>query len=106
MVSGNLLEGHKNQLYALFEVISVSTDQQNDWRILYKAALLELDPAKLPERIEQACKAILTHMEMTQPNSHNVEHQALIDAMANLRVLRREVVPATRKESESPAPTG
>ncbi len=90
----------------LFEVNSVNTDQQNDWRVLYRAALLELDPAKLPERIEQASKAILVHIESAHPNSNGVEHQALADAMANLRVLRRELVPANRKEPDVPTPTG
>jgi hypothetical protein len=82
----------------------VNTDQQNDWRTPYQAALLELDPAKLPERIEQAYKAILTHMDLAHQNSYGAEHQALADALANLRVLRREVVPANRQEPESPAP--
>jgi hypothetical protein len=30
----------------LFEVISLNEDQQNDWRLCYEAALLELDPVK------------------------------------------------------------
>jgi hypothetical protein len=44
----------------LFEVISLNEDQQNDWRLCYEAALLELDPVKLPQQIEQAYSAIHT----------------------------------------------
>jgi hypothetical protein len=69
----------------------VSTDQLNEWQKSYQAALFEVDPAKLPELIEQACKAIHMHMEVAGPNSTAAERQALADALANLRVLRREV---------------
>jgi hypothetical protein len=65
--------------------------EQNDWRMIYEAALLELDPVRMPERIQQAHKAILSNMKMARTKSDAVEHQALADAMANLRVLRREV---------------
>jgi hypothetical protein len=68
----------------------VNTDQQNHWRTLYKAALLELDPAKLGERIEQAYTAIQACLNAHQ-NGNDAQHQALTDALANLRVLRREI---------------
>jgi hypothetical protein len=32
----------------------VNEEHQNDWRPSYQAALLELDPVKLSQRIEQA----------------------------------------------------
>lgn len=69
----------------------VCNDQQDNWQKYYEAALLELDPAKLPERIEQAHKAIQSSMNVARQNSDGAEHQALADALANLRVLRREV---------------
>lgn len=69
----------------------MSADHQDNWQVAYQAALLETDPAKLPARIEQAYQAIQLHLETTrQNNSAEVEHQALADALANLRVLRRE----------------
>lgn len=71
---------------------SVSVDQHPDWQAAYRAALLEVDPAKLPERIEQADRAIHHYISVArQDNSSGAERQALADALANLRVLRREV---------------
>jgi hypothetical protein len=88
----------------------VNGEPRQDWRESYHAALLELDPAKLPERIEQAYKAIHIFMDIARQNSNGAELQALADALANLRVLRREVgLPIghpNRKEPESPASTG
>ena len=85
-------------------------EPRQDWRESYHAALLELDPAKLPERIEQAYKAIQIYMDIERQNCNGVELQALADALANLRVLRREVGLSighpNRKEPESPASNG
>jgi hypothetical protein len=72
----------------------VNADQQNDWRAFYRAALLELDPGKLPERIERAESAIRTSLN-AHPNADSTEYQDLLDAVANLRVLRREIARAT-----------
>lgn len=69
----------------------MTTDQPGEWRKFYQAALLELEPAKLSERIEQAYAAIQLCMEEAGPNSSVAERQALADALANLRVLRREI---------------
>ena len=69
----------------------MTTEQPSEWQRCYEAALLELDPAKLPERIEDAYRAILMYMEVAGANCSVVERQAMADALANLRVLRREV---------------
>ena len=69
----------------------MTTEQPSEWQRWYEAALLELDPAKLPERIEDAYRAILMCMEVAGANCSVVERQAMADALANLRVLRREV---------------
>ncbi len=82
----------------------MNVDQQGDWCVLYQAALLELDPAKLAERIEQAYKAIQTRMDFAKHNLDPAEQQALADALANLRVLRREVgLPMTNTRGKEPA---
>jgi hypothetical protein len=85
----------------------VSTDHQNNWQVAYQAALLEVDPAKLPARIEQAYQAIQLHLEAArQNNAGDVEHQALADALANLRVLRREAgLPVTESAKQKPDST-
>jgi hypothetical protein len=60
------------------------------WRKLYTAALFEVDNAKLPERIEQAEKAIaLRARELFHIAGDNIEEeQALDDTMYALRALR------------------
>jgi hypothetical protein len=80
----------KNQRYCA-RGDSVTTEHPNEWQKWYQAALLELDPMKLPERIEQAYRAIHMHMDVAGPNCSAAERQAFADALANLRVLRREV---------------
>jgi hypothetical protein len=85
-------------------VILVNTDQQKDWRSTYRAALLELDPAKLAERIDEACKAIQLGIDWANQTSNAAEHQALADALANLRVLRRELLPPTSNHKATKFP--
>ena len=80
----------------------MNEDQQNDWRLSYQAALLELDPVKLQQRIERAYSAIQSCLN-AHPNGDSVEYQALADALANLRVLRREIAP---KRSDAPDQPG
>ena len=60
------------------------------WRDLYKAALFELDNARLPERIAQAEKALaLRARELFHIAGDNIEEeQALDDTMYALHALR------------------
>jgi hypothetical protein len=60
------------------------------WRNLYKAALFEVDNARIPERIAQAEKAIaLRARELFHVAGDNIEEeQALDDTMYALRALR------------------
>jgi hypothetical protein len=67
-------------------------DLKKDWQALYHAALLELDPVKLPERIEQAHSAIEEYLAAVRQRSDGDEWQTLEDALQNLRVLRREFI--------------
>ena len=80
----------------------MNEEPQNDWRPSYQAALLELDPLKLPQRIEQAYSAIQTCLN-AQQNGNCAEYQALADALANLRVLRREILPSASDATDQPA---
>ena len=60
------------------------------WKDLYKAALFEVDNARLPERIAQAEKALaLRARELFHTAGDNIEEeQALDDTMYALRALR------------------
>ena len=64
---------------------------ESGWLDLYRAALLEFDPAKLGERVTQAQKAVEQRIrELTLAPAHAAERQALIDALHSLKVLREE----------------
>jgi hypothetical protein len=54
----------------------------------YQAALLELDPEKLPQRVEAAETAIFKRLQtISQGSDSKAERQVIEDALANLRVL-------------------
>jgi hypothetical protein len=61
------------------------------WQKEYVAALLELEPDKLRDRIFEAEAAISRKLHAIAGNvNHTRERQAMADALANLRVLKRE----------------
>jgi hypothetical protein len=63
------------------------------WEESYKTAILETDDAKLTNRIRAAKGAIderLQEMQMDHGGTPE-ERQAIIDALAGLKVLRREL---------------
>jgi hypothetical protein len=62
-----------------------------DWQNEYAAALVELDREKLPERVAAAETAIFNRLQVLSKSSdHQAERQAVEDALAALRVLKRE----------------
>jgi len=60
------------------------------WRKLYQAALFETDRSRLPERIAEAEKAIVTRARelFSTPTDNIEEDQALDDALYALRALQ------------------
>jgi hypothetical protein len=68
--------------------------RQEEWISLYQAAVLELEQAKMSQRIEAAQRAIIARMEKLQtlPGLHPDERQAIEDALSGLRCLQRENV--------------
>jgi hypothetical protein len=56
------------------------------WKILYKAAMLELDSEKINERIEAARRAIKNRsLEVKDHKNRNwVERQEILDAISSL----------------------
>lgn len=63
------------------------------WQGSYRDALIELDVDKLKERVREAERAISDRLQ-TLPRSREslVELQAIEDALANLRCLKRETL--------------
>jgi hypothetical protein len=64
------------------------------WHVLYQAALLETDPNKMPERIADAEKAILSRIkELFVTTADHIEEDVVLDdALYGLRALRNCVV--------------
>ncbi len=64
------------------------------WQREHKAALLELDPEKLRERVHAAEAAIFNRLQELAQSSDSQDHkakgQAIEDALASLRILQRE----------------
>ena len=69
---------------------SFKSPDSGEWRNLYKAALFEVDNARLPERIAQAEKALaLRARELFHTAGDNIEEgEALEDAKYALHALR------------------
>jgi hypothetical protein len=79
----------------------MSKDGQPEWQQAYQAALLEVDPAKLGDRILAAYAAI----HEAAKNNSDLDHESLSDALSNLRVLRREAgLPANDPNEKGPEP--
>jgi hypothetical protein len=60
------------------------------WKELYELAIVELDAAKLRQRIAIAQEAILDRVEETLTMPLGGEHQELDDALRNLQALRHD----------------
>ena len=60
-----------------------------EWQHQYQAALAEVDRKKLLGQVKAAETAIFNRIQAILP-SHAAERQAIEDALANLRVLRRD----------------
>ena len=62
-----------------------------EWQNEYAAALVELDREKLPQRVAAAEAAIFNRLQaISQSTDHQAERQSIEDALAALRVLKRE----------------
>jgi hypothetical protein len=63
-----------------------------NWVALYKAALIELEHAKLHGRIKDARAEMIARVEelQTMPGLHAEERGAIADALSSLRFLEQE----------------
>jgi hypothetical protein len=71
-----------------------------EWQQTYHDALLELNPQKLVQRVNEAEKAILSRLqEMRIGSDSRMEAQAIEDALSGLRVLKNETAKFKRSQS-------
>lgn len=61
---------------------------ENGWQELYKAAILELDPMQLQDRVKAAESAINARASLGVQISR-AEQRAMDDALSALRMLKR-----------------
>ncbi len=67
--------------------------QYPEWQKLCQDALVELDKDKLPERVAAAEAAIVSRLQAMKVGDDSLkERQAIADALATLRVLKRESI--------------
>lgn len=79
-----------NQLFP-FLIVAMLASEDKPWFQVFKAAMLELDARKLPERIVAAKEAVQSRLRDLQGDSdHHAERQQIEDALNSLRVLERE----------------
>lgn len=66
-------------------------NEDKPWFEAYRAAMLELDPRKLPGRIVAAKTAVQFRLTEIQGDAdHHAERQQIEDALNSLRTLERE----------------
>ena len=71
-----------------------------EWQKPYHEALLEPNPQKLVQRVNEAEKAILSRLqEMRIGSDSHMEAQAIEDALSGLRVLKNETAKFKRSQS-------
>jgi len=70
------------------DITSIHAPHVPQWKRLYEAAILELDPAKLLERIAVAQSAVLDQMEDGLSKPSDGQQYALRDALHMLSTLR------------------
>jgi hypothetical protein len=62
-----------------------------EWQHEYQAALVELDPKCLLERVTAAETTIFNRLQaISHSSDSHAERQAIEDAMASLRILKRD----------------
>jgi hypothetical protein len=62
---------------------------ESQWRVLYRAAMIELDPEQLEARVKAAEDAINARASSDARVSRD-ERRAMDDALSDLRVLKRK----------------
>lgn len=63
---------------------------ENNWRELYKAAVLEVDPSKLEDRVRATERAVRVRIASLNGQISKDEQSAMQDALTNLSVLKHD----------------
>lgn len=76
-----------------------------EWQPEYEAALMEVNPANLPQRIQDAQAALFKRLrELSLSSDQEAEREAIENALGALQVLTREIVrSAVRKQPNQAA---
>jgi hypothetical protein len=92
LICGKDTETDERTATSMDQPISPSpTILYREWQAEYLAALLEFDPKLLRERLQAAEGAIFKRLQaMSQSTENRTERQAIEDAQAALRVLKRD----------------
>jgi len=70
---------------------SVEKTPYPHWQARYRDALIEVDRDKLKKLVSEAESAIVDRLQTLPPSPESRrERQAIVDALANLRCLKRE----------------
>jgi len=85
----------------IMEDLAVKGMQYPEWQKLCQDALVELDKDKLPERVAAAEAAIVGRLQAMERGDDSLkERQAIADALASLRVLKRESMEYSKGREE------
>ncbi len=63
---------------------------ETNWRELYTAAVLEVDPNKLADRVKATERAVRVRIASLKGQISQDERSAMQDALTNLSVLKHE----------------
>ena len=72
-----------------------------DWKDLYRAALVEWNPAKLKARVQETEAAIAARLQHL-PTDSETESLEIRDALSALRILKQETVSSRERARETP----
>jgi len=87
--------------------LSPSNIHPYSWEEVYKAAVLEPDNELLEQHIRVAEEMIVTRwLELTNRHEHELDVQAIVDALKALRNLKRERLGYKRKAALDASPCG
>lgn len=75
-------------------------DVPSNWTSLYELAMVEVDYAKLPQRIMETRNAIAVARSTSRPSSGVEELRSMQDALQNLRILEEELRDSRPEEKQ------